>query len=48
MTLFVTCVIEGHYAEEFHKHLNSISPFVAFTLEWEQNQSLAFFDVKIT
>ena len=46
MTLF--CVIEQQYAEEFHKHLNGISPSITFTLEWEQNQSLAFLDVKVT
>ena len=42
------CVIEQQYAEEFHKHLNSISPSCTFTLEHEQNQSLAFLDVKVT
>ena len=42
------CVIEQQYAEEFHKHLNSISPSITFTLEREQNQSLAFLDVKVT
>ena len=42
------CVIEQQYAEEFHKHLNSILPFITFTLEREQNQSLAFLDVKLT
>ena len=42
------CVIEQPYAEEFHKHLNSISPSITFTLEREQNQSLAFLDVKVT
>ena len=41
-------VIEEQYAEEFHKHLNSISPSIMFTLEREQNQSLAFLDVKVT
>ena len=42
------CVIEEQSAEEFHKHLNSISPSITFTLEWEQNQSPAFLDVKVT
>ena len=42
------CVIEQQYAEEFHKHLNSISPSITFTLEHEQNQSMAFLDVKVT
>ena len=42
------CVIEQQYAEEFHKHLNSISPSVIFALEREQNQSLAFLDIKVT
>ena len=42
------CVIEEQYAEEFHKHLNSVSPSTTFTLEREQNQSLAFLDVKVT
>ena len=42
------CGIEQQYEEEFQKHLNSISPSVTFTLEREQNQSLAFLDVKIT
>ena len=42
------CVIDQQYAEEFHKHLNSISPSITFTLEREQNQSLAFLDVKVT
>ena len=42
------CVIEEQNAEEFHKHLNSISPSITFTLEPEQNQSLAFLDVKVT
>ena len=37
MTLFV-----------FHKHLNSILPSITFTLEREQNQSLAFLDVKVS
>ena len=41
-------IIEQQYAEEFHKHLNSISPSITFTLEREQNQSLAFLDVKVT
>ena len=34
------CVIEQQYAEEFHKHLNSILPSITFTLERVQNQSL--------
>ena len=42
------CVIEEQYAEEFHKHLNSISSSITFTLEREQNQFLAFLDVKVT
>ena len=42
------CVIEVQYTEEFHKHLNSISPSIAFTPELEQNQALAFFEVKVT
>ena len=42
------CEIEQQYAEEFRKHLNSISPSITFTLEREQNQSLAFLNVKIT
>ena len=42
------CVIPQQYAEEFHKHLNSISPSITFMLEWEQNQSLGFLDVKFT
>ena len=42
------CVIVQQYAEEFHKHLNSISPSITFTLEREQNQSLTFLDVKVT
>ena len=42
------CVVEEQYAEEFHKHLNSISSSITFTLEREQNQSLAFLDVKVT
>ena len=42
------CVIEQQYAEEFHKHLNSVSPSITFTLEREQNRSLAFLDVKVT
>ena len=42
------CVIEQQYAEEFHKHLYSISPSITFTLEREQNQSLAFLDVKVS
>ena len=33
------CVIEEQYAEEFHKHLNSISPSITLTLERKQNQS---------
>ena len=44
----IFCVIEQHSAEELHKHMNSISPFTTFTLEREQNQSLAFLDVKVT
>ena len=39
------CVIEQQYAKEFHKLLNSVSPSITFTLEREQNQSLAFLDV---
>ena len=42
------CVIEQQYAEAFHKHLNSISPSITFTLEREQNQLLAFPDFKVT
>ena len=42
------CVIEQQYAEEFHQHLNSISPSITFTLEGEKNQSLVFLDVKVT
>ena len=41
------CVIKQQYAEEFHKHLNSISPSITFTLEREKNQSLTFLDVKV-
>ena len=40
------CVNEVQYAEEFHEHLNSISPSITFTLELEQNQSLAFIEVQ--
>ena len=42
------CVIKQQYAEEFHKHLNSISPSITFKLEREQNHSQAFLDVKVT
>ena len=42
------CVIEQEYAEEFYKHLNSISPSITFTLEREQSQFLALLDVKVT
>ena len=42
------CVIKQQYAEEFHKHFNSILPSITFTLEREQNQYLAFLDVKVT
>ena len=42
------CAIEEQSAEEFHKHLNSISSSITFTLEWEQNQSPTFLDVKVT
>ena len=42
------CVIEQQYAEELHKYLNIILPSITFTLEREQNQSLAFLDVKVT
>ena len=44
----IFCLIELQYAEEFHKHLNRISPSITFTLEREQNQSMAFLDVKVT
>ena len=42
------CVIEQQYAEEFRKHLNGILPFITFTLNRKQNQSLVFLDVKVT
>ena len=42
------CVTEQQYAEEFHKHLNSILPSITFTLERKQNQSLTFLVVKVT
>ena len=35
------CVIEQQYAEEFHKHLNSISPSITFTPERRQNHTKA-------
>ena len=38
------CVIKQQYAEEFHKHLNSISLSITFTPKREQNQSLTFLD----
>ena len=41
------CVIRQQYAEEFHEHLNSISPSITFILELEQNQILAFLDIKV-
>ena len=43
VTLTSTNARDYTEAEEFHKHFNSIS-----TLEREQNQSLAFLDVKVT
>ena len=39
------CVTEQQYVEKLHKHLSSILPSITFTLEWEQNHSLAFLDV---
>ena len=39
----VFCVIKSSVIDDFHHHINSISPNVKFTLELEDNNSLAFF-----
>ena len=43
----VFCVIKSSVIDDFHHHVNSISPNVKFTLELEDNNSLAFLDVYV-
>ena len=43
----VFCVIKSSVIDDFHHHINSISPNVKFTLELEDNNSLAFLDVYV-
>ena len=38
-------VIESSIIDDFHHHINSISPNIKFTLEWEDSSSLVFLDV---
>ena len=41
------CVITSSVIDDFHHHANSISPNIKFTLELEDNSSLAFLDVRV-
>ena len=43
----VFCVIKSSVIDDFHHHIDSISPNVKFTLELEDNNSLAFLDVYV-
>ena len=43
----VFCVIKSSVIDDFHHHINSISPNVKFALELEDNNSLAFLDVYV-
>ena len=43
----VFCVIKSSEIDDFHHHVNSISPNIKFTLELEDNSSLAFLDVRV-
>ena len=43
----VFCVIKLSVIHDFHHHVNSISPNIKFTLELEDNSSLAFLDVRV-
>ena len=36
------------YPNDFHKHLNNISPHIKFTIKIQQNDSLPLLDVLIT
>ena len=42
------CVIHPDHIEDFHQHLNCILSSIKFTVEHEENNSLAFLDVKLT
>ena len=43
----VFCVIKSSVIDDFHHHVNSSSPNTKFTLELEDNSSLAFLDVRV-
>ena len=43
----VFCVIKSSVIDDSHHHVNSTSPIIKFTLELENNSSLAFLDVRI-
>ena len=43
----VYCVIKSSVIDDFHHHVNSISSNIKFTLELEDNSSLAFLDVRV-
>ena len=41
-------IIASERIDEFHNHLNSINNNIQFTIEKENDNSIAFLDVKIT
>nr|CAB3263309.1 uncharacterized protein LOC108950552 [Phallusia mammillata] len=41
-------IIDKNMVHAFHTHLNTISPTIAFTMETEKNDTIAFLDVAIT
>ena len=43
----VFCVIKSSEIKDFHHHVNSIFPNIKFTLELEDNSSIAFFNVRV-
>ena len=43
----VFCVIKSSVIDDFHHHLNANCPNVKFTLELEDNSSLAFMHVRV-
>ena len=43
----VFCVIKSSVIDDFHYHVSSVYPNIKFTLELEDNSSLAFLDVRV-
>ena len=43
----VFCVIKSSAIDDFHHHVNSVSPNMMFILELKDNSSLAFLDVRV-